>query len=65
LIVEKVNGGGTIFPGDVVCFMAHTGKHIDVEDVSVRARWADCGLWQRMLIEVDDKESRWKLKMTW
>jgi len=40
-----------------VCFQAHTGKNIDVDGGVVRARWADCGHWQGMRVERNDKDT--------
>lgn len=42
------------FSGDTVFLRAHTGAHIDVEDVVVQARWDDWGDWQKLFIERKD-----------
>jgi len=54
LVVEKRFGSGAILPDDVVCFRAHTGLHLDVQDQAVRARFDDCGDWQAMLIQKEE-----------
>merc|ERR1712196_203118 len=52
MIIEKRFGSGAILPDDVVCFRSqNTGKHLDVENDVVHARWNDCGDWQAMKIE--------------
>jgi len=42
---------GEVRSGDVVYLKAHTGKHIEVEDHVVQARWTDHGIWQGLRIE--------------
>merc|ERR1712036_44893 len=53
MIIEKrgSTAGSIISPDDIICFRTHTGKHIDVQDDLVQARWDDCGDWQAMRIE--------------
>merc|ERR1719316_2491033 len=40
-----------ITSGDHVYFTAHTGKQLEVESETVRARWNDFGMWQRFRLE--------------
>ena len=60
LIIEKDgdhdgddDGDGAISTGDTVYLKAHSGKHLDIEDTSVQARWTDHGNWQKLIVEKD------------
>ena len=56
-VIEKAGGrrmmaiGDSIYVGDTVYLRAHTGKYIDVEGTSVRARYEEQGDWQALIIE--------------
>lgn len=46
-------GNDPIFPGDIVCVKAYTGKHVRVDGAGVRAGWSDCLEAQAMRIQRD------------
>ena len=56
-VIEKSDGrrmmavGDSIYVGETIYLRAHTGKYIDVEGTSVRARYDDKGDWQALIIE--------------
>lgn len=43
--------GSDISSGDTVYLRTHTGKYVDVKDGLVRARYADRGAWQGLVLE--------------
>jgi len=50
MLMEKEDAHA-IFSGDSVVVTAHTGKQLEVEGISVGARFNDHGLWQTFVID--------------